>query len=114
MIEFYLVDAGTIDRRSKTGGLNAVKDAATSPVMAGFYNMSPADLDILTAQACHLLREDALDFMSSLNGGPGGDCFVVSQRGVGLIADIPDGSIDRAGLAEEYGSAPLDVVELTR
>jgi hypothetical protein len=120
IIEFYPVDAGTIDRRSKTGGLKAVRDAATSPVMAGFYNTSPADLDILTELACRLLGKGALDFMGSLNGGLGGDCFVVSPRWVGLIADIPDGSIERltglwlAGLAEDYGSAPLDVAELTR
>jgi hypothetical protein len=118
-MEFYPVDTGTIDRRSKTGGLKAVRDAATSPVMAGFYNTSPADLGILTELACQLLGKGALNFMGSLNGGLGGDCFLVSPVWVGLMVDIPDGSIDRlaglwvAGLAEEYGSAPLDVAELT-
>jgi hypothetical protein len=46
IMEFNQGDAGTIDRRSKTGRLKAVRDAATIPVMAGVYNTSPADLDI--------------------------------------------------------------------
>jgi hypothetical protein len=44
IMELYPVDAGRIDRRSSSGVLKAVRDAATSPVMAGFYNTSPADL----------------------------------------------------------------------
>src|SRR5205814_1623700 len=108
IMEFYPVDAGSIDRRSGSGGLQAVRGAATSPVMAGFYNTSPTDLDILTARACHLLGMDVLDFMGSLNGEPNGDCSVVSPGWVGLMADLPDGSIDRlaglwaAGLPEQY------------
>ena len=119
-MEFYPVDAGTIDRHSKGGSLKAVRDAASSPVMAGFYNTSPADLDILTAPACHLLGLGAIDFMGSLNGEPDGDCFVVSPGWAGLMADIPDESIDRiaglwlAGLAEEYQGAALDEGELRR
>jgi hypothetical protein len=82
-MEFYPVDARTIGRCSETGGLNLVRGAATSAVPAGSYNTSPADLDILTAQACHLLGKGALNFMGSLNGGPVGDCFVVSPRWAG-------------------------------
>ena len=87
IMEFYPVDAGTIDRRSKTGGLKTVRGAATCPVMAGFYNTSPTDLDILTELACRLLGKGALNFMGSLveitSGGLGGDCFVVSPRWAG-------------------------------
>jgi hypothetical protein len=87
IMEFYPVDARTIDRRSKTGGLRTDRRAATSPDMVGFYNTSPADLDILTAQACHLLGKGALNFKGSLveatSGGPVGDCFVVSPRWAG-------------------------------
>jgi hypothetical protein len=114
IMEFYPVDAGTIDRRSKTGGLEADRGAATSPVMAGIYNMSPADLDILTGRASHLLVKCTLDFMGSLNEVTGGDCYVVSPAWVGLMADLPDGSIDvlaglwLAGLAEEYQVAAFD------
>jgi hypothetical protein len=124
VVEFYPVDAGTIDPRSKTGGLKTVRGAAASPVMAGFYNTSPTDLDILTELACRLLGEGALGFMGSpveiTSGGLGGDCFVVSPRWVGLIADIPDGSIDVltrlwvARLAEEYQGSVLDEGELRR
>jgi hypothetical protein len=120
IMEFYPVDAGTIDRRSRTGGLEAVRGAAASPMMAGLYNTSPADLDILTAQACHLLGKGALDFTGSLNRDPDDDCVVVSPAWVRLMADVPNGSIDvlaglwLAALAEEYQGAALDEGELRR
>jgi hypothetical protein len=119
-MEFYPVDAGTIDRLSRTGALEAVRGAATSPVMAGFYNTSPTDLDILTAQACHLVGQKPLDFMGSLVEVAGGDCYVVAAEWVGLMADLPDESIDPlaglwvADLAVEYQGAALDEGELRR
>ena len=92
--------------------------------MAGFYNTSPSDLDLLTGAACHLLGEEPIDFTGSLvgvtDGGPTDDCTVVSPRWVERLASISDGAVDLlarrwiAALAEEYPAVPLDEEELGR
>ena len=123
-MEFYPGVADAIIRSYKSGGLRAIKGGAKSPVMAGFYNTSPADLDLLTGEGCDLLGKEPINFTGSLegvtDGGPSDDCTVVFPSWVERMANISDGSVDLlaqrwiAALAEEYPGAALDEKELGR
>ena len=124
ILAFFTGDVDALIRGYRTGGLRAIRAAATSPVMAGFYNISLVDLDILTGVAVHLLGEAPIDFVNSLvevsNGGPGGDCYVVSPGWVKLIAAHPGRVRRSARKALDRGPSPgaswhaLDEEELGR
>jgi hypothetical protein len=122
IMEFYSGDADEIVRSNNTGGLGAIRGAPAHPVMAGFYNISLTDLDILTGQACLLLGEEPIDFVGSLvevpDWGPGDGRYVVSPRWVELLAGISDGSVEllarrwMTALAEEHPTNASDEGEL--
>jgi hypothetical protein len=120
LIHFYAGDADAVGRAFGQRDYQTLRDRQKFPLTADFsLHLSPIDLDLLTEEAQKLVGSGPTSLTDALGeqvGGNGNDSAaeVVSPEWVGMMAALPDSSVEALltewtrAVAEEHNEPDLN------